>query len=89
MKEILRNKRKLENHEIVMLNKECSAILLNKLPPKLKDSGSFSIPCIIGNLKFDNVLYDLGASINLMPLYFQGIRFGRTKADYCLTPIGG
>jgi len=47
MKEILRNKKKLEDHETVMLNEECSAILLNKVLPKLKDSGSFSIPCII------------------------------------------
>ena len=57
MKEIQRNKRKLEDHETVMLNEECSAILLNKLPPKLKDSGSFFIPCIIGNLKFDTIFY--------------------------------
>ena len=41
MKEILRNKRKLEDHEMVMLNEGCSTILLNKLPPKLKDQGSF------------------------------------------------
>jgi len=68
MKDILKNKRKLEDHETVMLNEECSTILLNKLPPKLKDPGSFPIPYIIGNLKFDNVLCDLGASINLMPL---------------------
>ena len=38
MKEILRNKRKLEDHETVMLNEECNVTLLNKLPPKLKDS---------------------------------------------------
>ena len=50
------------------LNEECSAIILNKLPPKLKDPGSFTIPCTIGNCHFDKVLYDLGASINLMPL---------------------
>jgi len=47
MKEILRNKRKLEDHEMVMLNEECSFILQNKLPPKLKDTGSFTIPCTI------------------------------------------
>ena len=50
IKEILRNKRKLEDHETIMLNDECSAILLNKLPPKLKDSGSFTIPYTIGIL---------------------------------------
>ncbi|XP_057986700.1 uncharacterized protein LOC131171247 [Hevea brasiliensis] len=42
--------------------KECSAILQNKLPPKLKDPRSFSIPCLIGNMKIDKALYDLGAS---------------------------
>jgi len=68
MKDILNNKRKIEEHGTVMLNEECSAILQNKLPPKLTDSESFFIPCIIGNLKFDNILCDLGASINLMPL---------------------
>ncbi|KAL2471180.1 Uncharacterized protein Adt_39316 [Abeliophyllum distichum] len=40
MKDILANKRKLEEHETVMLTEECSAILQNKLPPKLKDPGS-------------------------------------------------
>ncbi|XP_052197380.1 uncharacterized protein LOC127804545 [Diospyros lotus] len=48
MKEILSNKRKLEEHETVMLTEESSAILKNKLPPKLKDPGSFTIPCTIG-----------------------------------------
>ncbi|XP_063949964.1 uncharacterized protein LOC135152790 [Daucus carota subsp. sativus] len=39
-----------------------------KLPPKLKDPGSFTTPCTIGPLSFDKCLCDLGASINLMPL---------------------
>ncbi|XP_022884032.1 uncharacterized protein LOC111400812 [Olea europaea var. sylvestris] len=43
LKEILSNKRKLEEHETVCLNEECSAILLRKLPPKLKDPGSASV----------------------------------------------
>ena len=73
MKEILRNKRKLEDHEIVMLNEECNTILLNKLPPKLKDPRSFFIPCIIGNLKFDNVLCDLGASILMSLSIFRAL----------------
>ncbi|GKV13738.1 hypothetical protein SLEP1_g24722 [Rubroshorea leprosula] len=69
LKEILANKRKLEEFEMVKLNEECSVILQNKLPPKLKDPGSFSIPCIIGNVNFDKALCDLGASINLMPFH--------------------
>ncbi|XP_022869597.1 uncharacterized protein K02A2.6-like [Olea europaea var. sylvestris] len=40
LKEILSNKRKLEEHETVCLNEECSAILLKKLPPKLNDPGN-------------------------------------------------
>ncbi|GKV49749.1 hypothetical protein SLEP1_g56483 [Rubroshorea leprosula] len=69
LKEILANKRKLEEFEMVKLNEECSAILQNKLSPKLKDPGSFSIPCIIGNVNFDKVLCDFGANINLMPFH--------------------
>ncbi|KAJ9129119.1 hypothetical protein P3X46_034110 [Hevea brasiliensis] len=48
LKEILSNKRRLEDYETVALTEECSAILQRKLPPKLKDPGSFSIPCHIG-----------------------------------------
>ncbi|KAL0374403.1 UNVERIFIED_CONTAM: Retrovirus-related Pol polyprotein from transposon.6 [Sesamum radiatum] len=67
LKEVISNKRKWENGETVKLNEECSAILQNKLPPKLKDPGSFSIPCTIGDMNFEKALCDLGASINLMP----------------------
>ncbi|KAL0459164.1 UNVERIFIED_CONTAM: hypothetical protein Slati_0543600 [Sesamum latifolium] len=67
LKEVLSTKRKWEGGETVKLNEECTAILQNKLPPKLKDPGSFSIPCTIGNIDFDKVLCDLGASVNLMP----------------------
>ena len=68
MKEILSNKRRLSDFEIVNLIEECSAILQRKLPQKLKDPSSFTIPCIIGNSIFEKALCDLGASIILMPL---------------------
>ncbi|KAL9416753.1 hypothetical protein AB3S75_039861 [Citrus x aurantiifolia] len=81
MKELLSNKRKLEEHETVMLTEDCTAILQNKLPPKLKDPGSFNIPCIIGNCYFDKALCDLGASINLMPFsVFKKFGLGEPKA---------
>ncbi|XP_031278051.1 uncharacterized protein LOC116136500 [Pistacia vera] len=67
LKEILSNKRKLEEEETMKLTEEYSAILQKKLPPKLKDPGSFTISCVIGDITFDRVLCDLGASINLMP----------------------
>lgn len=43
-------------------------ILQRKLPPKLKDPGSFTIPCTIGNMSFNKCLCDLGASVNIMLL---------------------
>ncbi|GJT84692.1 DNA-directed DNA polymerase [Tanacetum coccineum] len=49
------------------MNERCSAVLLNKLPLKEKDPGSFTIPCDIGQLHINNALADLGASISLMP----------------------
>ncbi|XP_022897634.1 uncharacterized protein LOC111411325 [Olea europaea var. sylvestris] len=81
MKDILSNKRKLEEHETVMLTEECSAILQNKLPPKIKDPRSFTILCAIGDLNFTKALCDLGASINLMPLsIFEKLGMGEAKA---------
>ena len=47
MKDILSQKRRLADFETVNLTEECSAILQRKLPHKLKDPGSFTIPCTI------------------------------------------
>ncbi|PIN19118.1 hypothetical protein CDL12_08207 [Handroanthus impetiginosus] len=67
MKDILSKKRRLGDYETVTLTEECSAIIQNKLPPKLKDPGSFTIPCTIGTHFSGRALCDLGDSINLMP----------------------
>nr|GFB15129.1 reverse transcriptase domain-containing protein [Tanacetum cinerariifolium] len=50
------------------LNKNCSAVVLKKLPEKLGDPGRFLIPCDFTRLDNCLALADLGASINLMPL---------------------
>ncbi|XP_061374000.1 uncharacterized protein LOC133316281 [Gastrolobium bilobum] len=68
MKDLLSKKHKLKECETVALTQECSAIIQRKLPPKLKDPGSFSIPIEIGDIEVGKALCDLGASINLMPL---------------------
>ncbi|XP_050875003.1 uncharacterized protein LOC127078606 [Lathyrus oleraceus] len=68
LKEILSNKKKIEDNETVMLTAECSTIIQNNMPPKLKDPGSFSIPCLIKKFIIDKALFDLGASVSLMPL---------------------
>ncbi|XP_050211837.1 uncharacterized protein LOC126661995 [Mercurialis annua] len=54
-----------DNHKL----HNCSPIILSYLPAKLKDPGSFTIPCTIGNMNSINFLCDLGACINLMPLF--------------------
>ncbi|KAL8107238.1 hypothetical protein AgCh_023884 [Apium graveolens] len=56
MKGILSRKVKLDDLETIALTEECSVVLQQKLPPKLKDPGSFTIPCTIGNLSFDKCL---------------------------------
>ncbi|KAL6315159.1 hypothetical protein AAG906_037391 [Vitis piasezkii] len=68
LKEVLSNKRKLVDNEKVMLTEECNTILQRKLPPKLKDPRSFTIPCTIGDFDFDKVLCDLGANVNMLSL---------------------
>ncbi|GKB02872.1 DNA-directed DNA polymerase [Tanacetum coccineum] len=50
------------------LNKNCSAVLLKKLPKKLGDPSKFLIPCDFPELDECLALADLGACINLMPL---------------------
>ena len=80
MKDILSKKRKLGDYETVALSEECSAVLQKKLPPKLRDPGSFTIPCTIGRIEEMNALCDLGASINLMPLsVFRRLQLGEAK----------
>jgi Aspartyl protease len=60
--------------------KEVETVILNDLPPKLKDPVSFTIPCSLGNIKFKNALCDLGASVSLMPRsVFERLGIGDLK----------
>ncbi|XP_071902706.1 uncharacterized protein [Coffea arabica] len=47
LKEIMTKKRKLVDSETIVLTEKCSASIQNKLPPKLKDPGSFTVSCTI------------------------------------------
>ena len=68
LKEIFLKKRKIEHHnETITLTRESNTII-KKPPPKLRDPGSFSIPCVIGSETIDKTMCDLGASVNLLPL---------------------
>ena len=44
--------------------------LPNKLPPKLTDQESFSIPCVIGSETIKKATCDLGENVSLMPCLF-------------------
>nr|GFD19336.1 reverse transcriptase domain-containing protein [Tanacetum cinerariifolium] len=68
IKSLLTNKGKLFELAKVPLNKNCSAMLLKKIPEKLGDLGKFLIPCDFLGMDVCHALADLGASINLMPL---------------------
>lgn len=77
LKELLMDKRKLEDVSMMTLSEECLAILTKKLPKKEKDLGSFVIPCTIGGVVDEKVLADQGVSINLIPYkFFQRLGLG-------------
>ncbi|XP_074327643.1 uncharacterized protein LOC141665559 [Apium graveolens] len=57
LKDILTKKRSFGEVETVVFTEECSVVLQNKSPPKLKDPGSFSILCHLGALFVDKALY--------------------------------
>ncbi|GKD38599.1 reverse transcriptase domain-containing protein [Tanacetum coccineum] len=67
LKELISNKHKIEQISVFFLSDESSAMIQNKVPPKLGDPRSFLIPCNFNKTFSDNALADLGASINLMP----------------------
>ncbi|CAM8876901.1 unnamed protein product [Rhodiola kirilowii] len=84
MKEIMTGKRKMDETDTVALSEECSAAMHLPMPPKLKDSGSFSIPCDIGSLTIHRALCDLGASVSIMPYsLYSKLNLG----DLCPTNI--
>nr|GEW16849.1 reverse transcriptase domain-containing protein [Tanacetum cinerariifolium] len=45
LKALIGNKEKLSEMAKTLMNEHCSAVILNKLPKKLRDPGKFLIPC--------------------------------------------
>nr|GFA78697.1 reverse transcriptase domain-containing protein [Tanacetum cinerariifolium] len=68
LKALLSNKEKILELSNTPFNENCLAVILKKLPEKLGDPGKFLILCGFSELKC-KALTDLGASINLMPLF--------------------
>ncbi|GJZ50460.1 reverse transcriptase domain-containing protein [Tanacetum coccineum] len=68
IKSLIKNKEKLLELAKIPLNENCSAMLLKKLPEKLRDPDKFLIPCNFPGMDVCHALADLGVSINLIPL---------------------
>nr|GEX90079.1 reverse transcriptase domain-containing protein [Tanacetum cinerariifolium] len=85
IKSLLTNKDKLFELARTPLNEHCSAVLLRKLPEKLGDPGKFLIPCDFLGMDECLALADLGASINLMPLFVWNKLFLPELSPTCMT----
>ncbi|XP_014506413.1 uncharacterized protein LOC106766177 [Vigna radiata var. radiata] len=87
--QFLTKKNKYIKEETIEVQGNCSAIMQKTLPPKFKDPRSFSIPCTIEDHDVGKALVDLGASINLMPLYMlkkiSGLEVKPTRMVFQMT----
>ncbi|CAN6566279.1 unnamed protein product [Malus baccata var. baccata] len=82
MNELCTTRKRASNKEVVRVSENVSAVLQRKLPPKCKDLGSFTIPCVIGNTRFESAMLDLGASIKVMPFsIYASMNLGELKND--------
>ena len=79
MKEILSKKKKNAEEGVVNLTATCSAVIQRSLPTKMKDPGSFTIPCSIGKYEFKKALCDYRSQQQLdAPISGTEIEFGGT-----------
>jgi hypothetical protein len=67
LNDILNQKRPIPKTGMLVFAERCSAAILDGLPDKMGDLGVPTISCLIGTQKFGQALYDLGASVNVMP----------------------
>ena len=73
----IKRKQKLKGKQAIQVSERVSAVFQRDLPKKCSDPGMFSIPCVIGETKFDKAMLDLGASINVLPYFlYQSLGLG-------------
>ena len=68
LRRLPKEKEKIEEEIKATMKEESSATNLHALPRKEKDPGSFTLPCFINDISFNNALADLEASVSVMPL---------------------
>ncbi|CAM8962665.1 unnamed protein product [Rhodiola kirilowii] len=67
LKELCTNRRRSTQDDQELMSRNVSAVIQRKVPPKCGDPGTYTIPCTIGNIRIENCMLDLGASINVLP----------------------
>ena len=65
LRRLLKEKEKIEEEIKATMKEESYATDLRPLPHKEKDLRSFTLPCFINDISFNNALADLGASVSV------------------------
>nr|GEX77908.1 reverse transcriptase domain-containing protein [Tanacetum cinerariifolium] len=85
LKALIGNKEKISEMARTSMNEHCSVVILNKLPRKLGDPDKFLILCEFPGMDECLALANLGASINLMPLFvWEGLSLSKLTPT-CIT----
>ncbi|CAM9000974.1 unnamed protein product [Rhodiola kirilowii] len=80
LKELCTNRRKSTRYDQELMSRNVSAVIQRKVPPKCGDPGTYTIPCTIGNIRIENCMLDLGASINVLPFsIYSCLKIGPLK----------
>ncbi|CAM8950370.1 unnamed protein product [Rhodiola kirilowii] len=80
LKELCTNRRRSTRYDQELMSRNVSAVMQWKVPPKCGDLGTYTIPCTIGNIRIENCMLHLGASINVLPFsLYLSLRIGPLK----------
>ncbi|XP_057786366.1 uncharacterized protein LOC131003830 [Salvia miltiorrhiza] len=80
LKELCTRKVKYTDDAKFQVGESVFTVLQRDMPIKCGDPGMFYIPCVIGTMKVDKAMLDVGASINVMPLsMYQDVEIGSLK----------
>nr|GEZ08914.1 reverse transcriptase domain-containing protein [Tanacetum cinerariifolium] len=86
LKALIGNKEKLSEMARTPMNEYCSAVILNKLPRKLRDPGKFLIPCEFPGMDECLALADLDTNAGGNPTSYDDPIISTTSPT--LTPFG-
>ncbi|CAM8954398.1 unnamed protein product [Rhodiola kirilowii] len=77
LNELCTNRRRSNRNDQELMRRDVSAVMQRKVPPKCGDPGTYTIPCTIVNIRIENCMLDLGASINVLPFsIYSCVRIG-------------